>query len=117
MDCSKSKGDLAEEVVKSVLSDMQKKEKIAGFIQNKKNDRLDSEGIDFLVFLNNDLALPIQVKIYSRSMERYIKRHFKKHPLIKLIIFVQIGKRKEQETIDYIQKEIEEFINKKLSRQ
>jgi hypothetical protein len=83
--------NVAEMILKEVLVDLQKDGKIAGFIQSHKNDRLDKEGIDFLVLLNDDLALPIQVKTYSRNRKRCIDKHFRRHPLVKFVIFVRIG--------------------------
>ena len=110
--------NVAEAILKEVLLEMIKDGKISGFIQSKKNDRLDVEGIDFIVFLKNDLALPIQVKTHSRNRKRCIERHFRQHSLIKFILFIKIGfyNRRPETASHYLKEEIEGFIKQSLSR-
>jgi hypothetical protein len=82
----------AEELVEQVLRWLQRKERISGYLRNNPSDRLDSEGIDFLIFLRNGLALPLQVKTSSseRDNRDKMREHFRKHPKIRHIIMVEI---------------------------
>jgi len=104
--------NVAELILGEVLLEMIKDGKISGFIQSKKNDRLDVEGIDFLLILNDDLALPIQVKTHSRNRRRCIEKHFRRHPLVKCTIFVKIGfyNRRPETASNYLKDEILNYI-------
>ena len=104
--------NVAELIFKEVLSELKKAGKIAGFIQSQKNDRLDMEGIDFLLLLNNDLALPVQVKTHSRNKKRCIEKHFRNHSLIKFIVFVKIGfyNRRPETAFKHLENEILGYI-------
>lgn len=108
----RKRDNVAELILREVLLEMIKDGKISGFIQSKKNDRLDIEGIDFLLFLNDDLALPVQVKTYSRNKKRCIEKHFRKHSLIKFVIFVKIGfyNRRPETASAYLKDEILNYI-------
>lgn len=85
-------GNPAEEVVERVLDKLKEERLISGFLRNRPSDRLDSEGIDFLIFLNNELALALQVKTDGGRWEfsEKLKEHRRKHPLIKNLICVPI---------------------------
>ncbi|MCL5017303.1 MAG: hypothetical protein M1155_01390 [Patescibacteria group bacterium] len=115
----RKRDNVAEMIMKEVLSEMHKDGKIAGFIHSKRSDDYDVMGIDFMLFLNNDLALPIQVKTYSRNIKRCLEKHCRLHPLIKFVIFVKIGfyNRRPETAAHYLEKEIEGFIKQCLSRQ
>lgn len=80
--------NVAENVIETVLQRLRDKKKIAGFHRSKKNDSLDASGIDFLIILNNGLAIPLQCKTYSRKNDLRLTEHRRKHPEIKYIIFV-----------------------------
>ena len=82
----------AEEIVEQVLRWLQREERIAGYLRNNPSDRMDSEGIDFLIFLRNGLALPLQVKTSSgeRNDKEKAREHFRKHPKVRHIIMVEI---------------------------
>ena len=82
--------NLAEDVVEEVLERLKKDSIISGFLRNRPNDRLDSEGIDFLIFLPSGFALPLQVKTKNGrySKEERLKEHLRKHPCVKFLICV-----------------------------
>jgi hypothetical protein len=115
----RKRDNVAEMIIKEVLSDMQNDGKITGFIHSKRNDDYDAMGIDFIIFLNNNLALPVQVKTYSRNIKRCLEKHFRLHPLVKFVIFVKIGfyNRRPETAAHYLEKEINGFIKQCLSRQ
>lgn len=114
----RKRDNVAELILREVLLEMIKDGKISGFIQSKKNDRLDIEGADFFLFLKNDLILPIQVKTHSRNRKRCLEKHFRLHPFMKFVIFVKIGfyNRRPETASHYLKEEIEDFINQSLSR-
>jgi len=115
----RKRDNVAEMILKEVLLEMQKEERISGYIQSRKNDRLDVEGIDFIIFLKNDLALPIQVKTHSRNKKRCLEKHFRLHSLIKFVLFIKIGfyNRRPETASHYLKGEIEGFMKQCLSRQ
>lgn len=108
----RKRDNVAELILAEVLQEMIKDGKISGFIQSKKNDRLDMEGIDFLLFLNDNLTLPVQVKTHSRNQKRCVEKHFQRHPLIKFILFVKIGfyNRRPEVASCHLKDEILNFI-------
>ncbi len=110
--------NVAESILKEVLLEMIKDGKICGFIHSQRQDDYDKKGIDFMLFLNNDLLLPIQVKTHSRNRKRCLERHNRLHPLIKFVLFIKIGfyNRRPETASHYIEKEIENFIKQSLSR-
>lgn len=83
--------NLAEDVVEEVLRKLKRDSLISGFLRNRSNDRLDSEGIDFLIFLPNGYAIPLQVKTANGRYpkEEKLKEHLRKHPCVKFLICVQ----------------------------
>ncbi len=85
--------NIAEDVVGTVLGRMREEKLIAGFIRNRKNDKMDEERIDFLALFENGMAVPIQVKTESRNynFSRKFKEHTRKHPMIKFMISVPIN--------------------------
>lgn len=113
------KDNVAEMILREVLIEMRSEGRIAGFIQSRKNDRLDVEGIDFLMFLRNNLALAIQVKTHSRNRRRCLEKHFRRYSLVKFVLFIKIGfyNRRPESASRSIKKEIEGFVDQCLSRQ
>ncbi|MDO8430095.1 MAG: hypothetical protein Q7S73_01895 [bacterium] len=83
----------AEDVVGKVLNKLKEEGLIAGFLQNRQSDRLDEEGIDFLIFLPSGFALPLQVKTCNSNDKRQydgkLQEHKRKHPLVKFLICVR----------------------------
>jgi hypothetical protein len=73
---------------------------------------VDELGIDFLVYLNNGLILPIQVKASSKDNGDRRTKHLKKHPKILFIIFADVEsyKRRPEKVIDSVAKEIHDFL-------
>ena len=65
---------------------------ILGYLRNNPNDRLDTEGIDFLVVLKNGLAVPLQVKTERRNDQCAVqyRHHLRKHGLVRFLIAVPI---------------------------
>lgn len=82
--------NLAEDVVEEVLEKLKSESVISGFLRNRPNDRLDSEGIDFLIFLPSGFAMPLQVKTKNGRYpkEQKLKEHLRKHPRVKFLICV-----------------------------
>ncbi len=83
--------NLAEDVIEEVLRKLKRESVIAGFLRNRSSDRLDSEGIDFLIFLLSGFALPLQVKTANGRYpkEEKLREHLRKHPCVKFLICVQ----------------------------
>ena len=81
-------------------------------MRNKQNDWIDSAGIDFLIFLNNGLALPVQIKSARGNLEYKKREHFRKYPIVKTIIFVLLPEEKtdQQERRDLIKSLKKELI-------
>ncbi|GEM_PF-1472546 len=81
----------AEDTVEEVLKKLKSESVISGFLRNRPSDRLDSEGIDFLIFLPSGFALPLQVKTSNGrySKEEKMEEHLRKHPCVKFLICVQ----------------------------
>ena len=83
----------AEDTVKTVLERLKESGSIIGFLRNRSSDRLDEEGIDFLIFLPNGFALPLQVKTCNNNDKREynykLQEHKRKHPLVKFLICVR----------------------------
>lgn len=90
---SKRDINIAEDVVGTVLNKMREEKIIAGSIRNRKNDKMDEEGIDFLVLFETGMAVPIQVKTEPRgyNFNRKFREHIRKHPMIKFMISVPIN--------------------------
>ena len=84
--------NVAENIVEIVLGKMREEKIIPYFIRNRKNDKMDQEGIDFLVFLDNGSAIPIQVKTEPKgdNFNKKYKEHLRKHPFVKFMIAVPI---------------------------
>ena len=81
----KNLGLEAEDVVEDALKQLlQEEPRVAGYLRARSADRLDNEGIDFLIFLKGGFALPIQV----RSTYRHVTKFHKKHPSIRFILFI-----------------------------
>ncbi|MEK7521171.1 MAG: hypothetical protein AAB560_03800, partial [Patescibacteria group bacterium] len=68
----------AEEKVVQALEILKTENLIVGFRRSAKNGHLDSNGIDFLIFLEENLVLPLQVK----SSPKKLGYHYQKYPFI-----------------------------------
>lgn len=109
--------NLAEIIVRKVLDKLQSQGVIRGFLWNRHNDRLDEEGIDFLIFLNNDTALPLQVTTWSKFRERNSEKyfhHFKIHKLVRHIIFVKTHFYPSVAVYDPVEQKIKSMIKRVL---
>ena len=91
--------NLSEDAVEKVLQELVKLGIIKGYLRNYSNDRLDKEGIDFLIFTNSGLALPLQVKTAGRHLSGLRRRkafpdtynnHLRKHPLVLFLVMVPL---------------------------
>ena len=81
-----------------------------GYQRAQKNDALDANGIDILIYLRGGLALPLQVKS-TYSKRRKFQRN---HPLILFVLFVRnitLDKNSERykRTLIYIKNKIKRF--------
>jgi len=103
----------AEEVVERILNKLKDQRLIPGFLRNRPSDRLDSEGIDFLIFLNTNLALPLQVKTSSGNLTFKEKEHLRKHPLVKKVIFVSVNLLPSHP--DRLEREVERDLRRMLN--
>lgn len=96
-----------ELLFRETLEELKKENKISGFIHAKKNGDIDSNGIDFLVFLIGGLSVTVQIK----SLSAKIEEHLRKHPLVQLVIIAQCSKNNADR--ERIRKELEkEFIER-----
>lgn len=84
-----------EDSVELVLNELVEKKipidkvSVVHFLRNRPSDRLDTEGIDFLIFLSCGLTLPLQVKTANGRLDSKSKEHKRKHPFVNFIIFVR----------------------------
>jgi len=87
------RGNPAEDVVETILERLKAQGNIIGFLRNRASDRLDEEGIDFLIFLLSGFALPLQVKTCNsndkREYDNKLQEHKRKHPLVRFLICVR----------------------------
>lgn len=87
------RGNPAEDAVETVLQRLKEKGEILGFLRNRSSDRLDEEGIDFLIFLPRGFAMPLQVKTCNsndkREYDYKLREHKRKHPLVEFLICVR----------------------------
>lgn len=74
-----------EQVAESALKLLKTTNVICEFHHSKKNGELDADGIDFLIFLNNGLCIPLQVKGAHFKQNQ----HLRKHPHIRFILIVK----------------------------
>lgn len=106
-----NKGDAAEEAIAEALQALLKEKRIRGYTRAQKGRELDSLGIDFLIFLIEEVvALPIQVK----SSFRNLGKHASKHPLVpKVLVVENLSPDKpfaDKAIIKHLKKEIINFI-------
>ena len=108
----------AEDIVEEVLKRMASGKSIAGFLKNYHGDRLDQEGIDFLIILNNGLAAPLQVKTHSgkERNEKKHREHLQKHPLVQFFIAVDVGAENPETVYRYIERELRYMVRRAMSR-
>ena len=103
----------AEEAVEIVLKKLKELRLIKHYLRNKQNDRLDQEGIDFLIIQNDGRSLPLQVKTWSgnRFDGKKFREHIRKHPHVTSIIFVNIHQPPE-----IVSKWVEQKLRRMLSK-
>lgn len=78
----------AEQVAETALKSLKETNVIREFHHSKKNGELDADGVDFLIFLNNGLCIPFQVK----GARFKANQHLRKHPHIRFILIVKRNK-------------------------
>lgn len=116
--------NFGEDIFEEALKEMIKEDetivgslKIVGFLKNKSNDRLDVEGIDFLIFLSNGLAFPSQIKgLKNKSEQALLQEHLRKHPLIKFLFGIQVYSNDREKTIRDIKRSIRSKIRNAMPR-
>lgn len=91
---------------------------IVAFLANRQGDQMDQEGIDFLVYLHNGLALPLQIKTDSdsKSLAAKLAKHFKIHPEILFVLKVPVHNKDEEKIICHFERVIKRLIGKAASR-
>ncbi len=104
-----------EDLVEEALIELKKENIILGYLRNLANDRLDCEGIDFLLFLNNQYSLAVQVKSARGNLDLKTKGHIRKHPLVRAILFVLLPKddkdaQEKKELIRSVKEDIKHLI-------
>lgn len=108
-------GNAAEEAVEKVLNKLRDEKFISGFLRNCPSDRLDSEGIDFLIIKKEGLALPLQVKTTGGniSLEEKRREHLRKHPLIHFLICVPVHllSSDPDRVYEKVEKELKDILN------
>lgn len=109
--------NIAEDMVETVLGRMCRDKVLAGFLKNVQGDRLDREGIDFLIILNNGLAFPLQVKtsVSKEKNEQKRQEHVTKHPFIQFYLTINIHYNRES-VYRYVKREIRKMIGRAMSR-
>lgn len=111
MECDE-RGKKAEDIVRQALAIMTKEKTVTGFYKNRQHKEVDELGIDFLVYLNGGLILPIQVKVSCDDNEHRRVKHIGKHPNIRFMIFVDLKayKVRPEKVLDCIMEEIRVFL-------
>ena len=116
---SKKQVNLAEDVVENVLNRFKEENKILGFLKNRHCDRIDEEGADFIIVLNNGLWVPLQVKTesLSESHEKQYAEHIRKHALVKFLISVSVRhfQNQPERTYALARKQIEGILYEAMS--
>lgn len=100
----------SEDIVEQALKELLDEKKITYYLKSKPNFQLDTNGVDFIIFLKGGMALPLQVK---RS-DIEIPYHFKRYPFVSACITVK-GKRingSVGKTKDAIMRLIRNCLNK-----
>lgn len=75
---SRERGEESERKVETALKILAASGDIKNFYHARKGGEVDGQHMDFIVFLKNRLAIPVQVKSGSRD----IREHYKKYPYI-----------------------------------
>lgn len=104
-------GGPTEDAVEEAVRELIKEDlHFIGYQRAQKNDALDANGIDILIYLRGGLALPLQVKsTYSRR-----EKFHRNHPFIIFVLFVRnisLDKNSEKykRTLFYIKNRIKRF--------
>lgn len=110
-------GNVAENMVEEVLLRRKHRGDIAGYIRNVQNDLLDKEGMDFLIFLNNGLALPLQVKIFNKKYWwKKLQKHRRNHPMVKFVLAVDIHRYSRAEALVFIDRFLSATVKSAMRR-
>lgn len=91
-----------------------------GYLRAKSSDRLDSEGIDIMVFVRGGFALPLQI----RTTRKKIRRFNKIHPLVRFVLVIkkQLHHNNALDrntplyrgTLDYIKRKVQDFTRRAI---
>jgi hypothetical protein len=115
LDSPSDVGFANEAKVNAALKTIQKEPKyglvslIKGFIWAQRHSRLDKNHVDFLISLEGDKKLPLQVKSSERGKKKF-ERFCRSHGLFIPVIVVHAG-----EAIESVIKRIVEKINMAMS--
>lgn len=107
-------GEPTEDAVEEATKELIKEDpNFVGYQRAKKNDALDANGIDILIYLRGGLALPLQVKSSYNKLRKFQRNH----PLITYVLFVRnisLDKSSERykRAISYIKRRIKRFAFK-----
>ena len=136
----KDRRDVREKLVEKSLSVFPVQE-ICEVYSATPSMKLDAEGIDVLVVLKTGVAIPIQVKsglctigialplpeererwpkrlaIVSRRMERRLFQHYKKHPAVKCMLFVNRPRGFNDDDLKKFFKRVKENPNEPMPEQ
>ena len=79
-------GEPTEDAVEEATKELIKEDPhFIGYQRAKKNDALDANGIDILIYLQGGMALPLQVKSSYSKLRKFQRNH----PLIRFVLFVR----------------------------
>lgn len=108
--------NVAEEIVVVILTRMKEEKEISGFLRSRHSDHWDAEGLDFLIFLESGLAIPLQVKTENlrHPYEKQYDEHIKKHPLVKFLVSIPVHfhSREPERVYSKAQSLLKEIISK-----
>lgn len=105
----------AEEAVRELIKE---DPRFIGCLRAKNSDRLDSEGIDIMVFVRGGFALPLQI----RTTRKKINRFAIVHPLVRFVLVIKKQLRRKNAldrnsplyrgTLDYIKRKVRDFARR-----
>ena len=96
-----------------VLNLYKEKNLITEWRKARDNGELDSDGVDFIIYLQSGLAIPFQLKYTGKNVQRrrnrLVKHHLALHPHIKFIFVMTKkdlvhSKENTQKLLDLAQK-------------
>lgn len=91
-----------EEALKKLISE---NSFFVGYHRAIKNKEIDQLGIDFIIFLANLIAIPLQVKRGTKGIEK----HYRRHPNI---LAIAVGEKTPEELAHLIEKIITKLLKK-----